>query len=363
MVLEPWLFGVGILTSIASIILCRILIVIAPKDAPDSERKSQQEAVPSSGGIAFGTISLGWIVYLFLISNGLSSLCSSTECQDDATSILRTVWPHLGLFLGVLFLGAADDIFTLPAKPKLAILTLLALSACFFGDHVPSLFLPVADSYLPIATWLGVLGSALWVFVMMNATNFMDGSNGLALGTLAIMLGAICFKFIDQTYQGHFDSIQFIASIFASLVVFAIIGFLFWNLQGKLYAGDAGSLFGGAVFASLGIYAAQDGNIWFPATLALPFLVDVFMTLLWRARAGHNLLTPHRHHAYQLLIKSGWSHIKTALLWWGLATLCATAALWAASHSKSMSAWVFIALLMGGIILWIGQRVSLKHVV
>ena len=352
-VFETWLLEVGLLTMLASLICCRALIMIAPKDAPDSERKPQTIAVPSSGGIAFGAVALSWAIYLVSVS---ASGCPSSECSSQAAGSVSMVWPHLGLFLGALILGGADDIFTLPAKPKFALLIALAFMAVSFGTYAEGIFLPHFDSYVIIASWIGIGGSALWIFVMMNATNFMDGSNGLSLGTLSIMIAAISLALYGQANEGTFDKAQFGASIFGALTVAAILGFLFWNLQGRLYAGDAGSLFGGAVFASLGIYAAQDGNIWFPATLALPILVDVFMTLLWRARRGHNLLTPHRHHAYQLLIRSGWGHIKTALLWWALGVLCAGSALWAAADSKSMSAWMFFGLLGAGCLLWYMQR-------
>lgn len=336
-----WLLGVSLLTILASLICCRVLIIIAPKDAPDGVRKPQIIAVPSSGGIAFGAVALGWVVYLAF---------------DQGFQVLSANWSQLLLLLGALCVGAADDIFTLPTKPKFAALSILALCAVLFGIHVDGVFLPHFDSYVILASWIGILGSALWIFVLMNATNFMDGSNGLAMGTLAIMISAVSFALYDQADQVAFDIALFVAAIFGALIVASILGFLFWNLQGKLYAGDAGSLFGGAVFASLGIYTAQDGNIWFPATLALPFLVDVFMTLLWRARRRHNLLTPHRHHAYQLFIHSGWGHIRTALLWWALAAICAIVALWAAADSKSMSAHMFFGLLGAGCLLWILQR-------
>lgn len=336
-----WLLGASLLTVLASIICCRILITIAPKDEPDGTRKTQSVAVPSSGGIAFGAVAFGWVVY---------------QAFEQGFQALSTIPSHLALFLGALLVGASDDIFALPAKSKFAALSVLALGAVLFGVRVDGIFLPYFDSYVILASWLGILGSALWIFVTMNATNFMDGSNGLAMGTLAIMIAALSFALYGQASQGAFNTAQLVAAIFGVLTVAAILGFLFWNLQGKLYAGDAGSLFGGAVFASLGLFAAQDGNIWFPATLALPFLVDVFMTLLWRARKGHNLLTPHRNHAYQLFIRSGWGHIKTALLWWTLAIICVVAALWAVSDSKSTSAWVFLAMLCTGCALWLWQR-------
>lgn len=360
--------GLWLLTCLASLLICAMLIKVAPKDAPDGERKTQHIAVPTSGGIAIAlAVSIAWIIFLgswgdtFQRAEGAVSFSAWRVFSQNGGALFLLMWI---LALG---LGALDDWFTLQAKLKFAALALLALFACAFGQYVDGIFLPVADSYIVLASWLGIGGSALWLFVVMNATNFMDGANGLALGTLAVMLAGMSlhthFDLTHSSAQSSQAYNQELLSVLGALTVAAIVGFLFWNLQGKLYAGDAGALFGGAVFASLGIYAAKNGNIWFPATLALPFLVDVFMTLLWRAKREHNLLTPHRHHAYQLLIKSGWSHIKTALLWWSFALVCAMAALWAISQSIAISAFVFLGMLGLGCALWIIQRMRTPEAV
>lgn len=342
------------LYSLPTLIFCRLIMAFVPKDAPDNDRKTQAYAVPSSGGIAIVFVAFCWWLTTYPFDDIIRSACmpiDAFECLPIAERYASlSLWPHLYLWLGVTLLGAIDDARALSAKLKFATLGLLTLLATSFGASIDGVFMPVADAYFVIPLWLGIGGAAIWIFVMMNATNFMDGSNGLAMGSLAIMMGGLAFRF-----PGNLELSSDIFQITLT-IIFAILGFLFWNLQGKLYAGDAGSLFGGAVFASLGIFAAKDGNIWLPATLALPFLIDVLMTLLWRASRRENLLQAHRDHAYQGLIKSGWSHIKTALLWWTFAAICAGAALWAAGDSKATSAYVFLGLLSLGCVLWLAHR-------
>jgi len=328
----------ALITGLLSLSLCWGFIKIAPKDAPDTARKTQTAPVPTSGGVAIAAaIALSLAGFVWIDGNQIQP------------AIGARFYIYLSLF--VLILGALDDAKDLPAKPKLFALLLATSLAAGFGHSVDRVFLPVADSIFLLPLWLGIAGTAFWVFIMMNASNFMDGSNGLSLGTLAILIAS--FGFVPEP----------VAPSLLAVTVMAVLGFLFWNLQGKLYAGDAGSLFGGAVFASLGVYAARDGNIWMPATLALPFLVDVFLTLAWRAMRGRNLLQAHRDHAYQGLIKSGWGHIKTALLWWTFALICSASAVWAAGDSKSMSAFVFFALLGAGCSLWIVHRWRLPETI
>jgi len=343
--------GLILVLALPSLIFCRLVMNYAPKDSPDTDRKNQPAPVPTSGGIGIflGTIPAALIIMVLVSYEDGRSLGSyATAFPEQLTQ--HIYWPYILLGAFALLIGSIDDRNPLPAKFKLGTLGAACLLAVLVQGGVEKMFLPVADATFILAPMIAIAGSALWLFVIMNVTNFMDGSNGLAMGCLTIMLTGLLF-YLNSHATGFYY-----LGVTPLIIACSILGFLFWNLQGKLYAGDAGSLFGGTVFASLGVYAARDGNIWFPATLALPFLVDVFMTLIWRARQRHNLLTPHRHHAYQLFIRSGWGHIKTALLWWSLAGICALSALWAVGDSQTTSAWMFFALLGVGCLLWFVQR-------
>ena len=95
----------------------------------------------------------------------------------------------------------------------------------------------------------------------------------------------------------------------------ANLGYLPWNLGGRLFQGDAGALFSGFLLAGLAIVAERGGlSVYFGPVVLLPFLTDVLLTLLVRARRGSSLLAAHREHLYQLwLQKTGAPH--TALAW------------------------------------------------
>ncbi|MEO1642241.1 MAG: hypothetical protein AAFR74_02815 [Pseudomonadota bacterium] len=321
------LLGLIVISAAICVALGKIFTTFGIDDAPDGNRKQQDVPVSRLGGAAILTT---------LLLTGPIALFWSAELSIASLPVL--------LFVAAMFLiGLGDDIFTLPSLPKLA----LALAAC-----VASVLLGLTPESLPTPfgkiTLFIILftGSVVWLLVFTNAANFMDGVNGLAIGSLAIMLAGLALL-------GMSDSPSALAVLWLPLFG-AIIGFLIHNLRGKLYAGDAGSLGLGALFASLGLVSGV--QVWTVATLALPFLIDVLMTLIWRAKHGRPWLKPHLDHAYQKLRLSGWSHIETAFLYWGLSTVCAVAAVIAAKADGDAPFFVFCGLCLSGIILWSVHR-------
>jgi UDP-GlcNAc:undecaprenyl-phosphate GlcNAc-1-phosphate transferase len=115
----------------------------------------------------------------------------------------------------------------------------------------------------------------------------------------------------------------------AFLLAAALVGFLIWNFpHGKIFAGDAGSLFVGFMAGALALIAIRDAQM--PVLLApllfLPLLADVILTVLWRARRKRNLLQAHRDHLYQVAIRAGSSHKRIAIVYWLAMVHCALAA-------------------------------------
>ncbi|MEL6569727.1 MAG: hypothetical protein AAFQ22_15025, partial [Pseudomonadota bacterium] len=130
--------------------------------------------------------------------------------------------------------------------------------------------------------------------------------------------------------------------------------------------------FGLLSIRALDSWAPPQIMVWFVLTLALPFLVDVGMTLGLRSFQGKNILRAHTEHAYQGLIASGWRHWQVAWLWWGFTLFCAASAYGGlylqiqvafSPNAIGPSFWVFVALALTGAVIWTGQRfVLLKRV-
>jgi len=315
-------------------------------DAPDGGRKQQAAPVPRLGGVAIAAGALlGGLISCFILffSWGIDPGDGLAQLGAALADLVRGYEPVLVLVAGAFLLGLWDDVWGANTKLKLLGLAALCIGVAAFGLVPAALSSPWGEITLPLVL---ILGSAAWLLVFTNAVNFIDGSDGLAVGALTIMLAglAVCGSTAgDWTF-----------SILWFPLFGALAGFLLHNLRGALYAGDAGALGLGALFAGLGLVSGLD--IWTIATLALPFLIDVLMTLIWRARHRRNWLEPHLDHAYQRLIASGWSPLDVAILYWGLSAVSAAAAYIAAQGGGAAPFAVFWGLCLAGIGLWIRHR-------
>lgn len=310
----------GLLSLFACICVERFLGV---KDAPDNVRKMQAAPVPTSGGLGF---ALAALVATFALHGFVG-----------AEPFGPVVWVMLAA-TSALLLGFVDDRWPTPARAKL--IALLAIGVFMVGMGVRADVmgvLPGVVLVLPLV--LGALGSLVWVIVVANAVNFMDGANGLSMGLAAIAsIGlAIC-----AGLTGSWE-----ISVFSATLAGSLVGFLVLNVPGRLFAGDAGALFVGMSLAGLGLLLVREHPhlLLVPPLLLSPFIVDVLLTLVWRARRKRPLLSPHRDHAYQIALKAGMSHGKVALvhaIWAFNAAAVAVIATLAGGYAPTLAAVLMI---------------------
>jgi UDP-N-acetylmuramyl pentapeptide phosphotransferase/UDP-N-acetylglucosamine-1-phosphate transferase len=256
-----------------------------------NDRSSHSDPTPRGGGLG---IVIGFFAGLLLIPDlspaAVSTLIGIAICGGMAAA-----------------LGLLDDVFTLNEKIKFLALAGISIALAAMAG-------PVTDLGYAVPWIIGLLGSALWVFTTANSVNFMDGSDGLMVACL--IPAALVLAVMGE------GGVQ-IASL--SLVA-ALAGFSIWNAplvhdRGKIFAGDVGSLGASVIFAGIALYwvvLSPTGSVWLVPVLIMPILADVLLTMAARARAGRRLFTPHRAHAFQLLIRMGLSHRRVAGIWGGL---------------------------------------------
>lgn len=348
-------FAIVLVPFLVSLLVCGLMIRLGPKDAPDGGRKTQAVPVPSSGGIG---IVMG-------IGAGMAVLA---QLGVPVAELLfnRPLAGIAGFMVFAALIGWLDDAKSLPATAKLLILLGASWGAVRLGLIAETLWIGGQGISLP---WLVAAGlAAAWIFVMANAVNFMDGANGVAMGTALIILCALAMMLAPSVLLAPDQKAAAMLLWFLLAAAAALGGFLFWNLRGLLFAGDAGSLSVGGLIGAASVMFAMTGPVFVPLTLCLPILIDVFMTLAWRARRGRPLMQAHRDHAYQLLLRAGWSHDQVARAWWLMTAVCAGGVLAGpfavatgaySAGGLPVDALVFAILLAAGVAMWTYQRLTL----
>ena len=292
-----------LVTVLMTVVVTVTLSKIGPVDQP-RERGLSAWSTATAGGLAMiAAVVTGMMVFV------VSELPS----------------PGLGLAPWVLagacvvgLLGAVDDVLDVPALPKLIIQIIVALAFAVFVSRVE--VLPLAPGLeVNLGPIVGAIGTALWLIVMINAYNFMDGSDGLAVGVQSIGLFTLALVNPDRPILAFI----LLAASIANLV------FLPYNHPGKrIFQGDCGALFSSFLIAGSSVLLATGPNpratLYLGAFVATPFLVDVLLTLLRRARARKRLFDAHCEHLYQRWIQAG-DRSPGAVAWriWLLTAACA----------------------------------------
>jgi UDP-N-acetylmuramyl pentapeptide phosphotransferase/UDP-N-acetylglucosamine-1-phosphate transferase len=323
----------GIAVAIAALVsalACMVLVRRGPLDHPDLARKAHSSPTPTSGGlgIAAGFFAGGLLLIAFpvweaeLIAQGIPLLAA------------------LVLFaFAYLLMGFIDDATPISPRLKFLLFTLAALAAAWRIGVVT--LLPLGEgNVLQLPLLIGLAGSALWIFTLINSVNFMDGSNGLAMGSVAIglsVLGAIAVRLGAPTGAG-----------ICFCTAGALLGFLVWNFpNGRLFAGDAGALFVGAIAALTSLYIIRRTQLspFVPPIVFFPLLADALLTLFWRARRWRSLLDAHSEHLYQIAHRANWSHARVASVYWLAMAVCGGLGFAVALAPRTPAAWIALAVL------------------
>ncbi|EFR31455.1 MraY family glycosyltransferase [Eremococcus coleocola] len=212
----------------------------------------------------------------------------------------------LALFLAstlVLITGILDDLYNLKPWLKSAGV-LLAANIIYFWANVSfstTLLPTVSDSLFQIITYLLTM---VWIFLMTNAINLIDGLDGLASSVTLISL----ITLIVTTY---FFSISISLSILVMLLILsgAILGFIPFNWQpAKIYLGDTGALFIGFMYASLSVTNLKNASFYSLAVPVLIYLVplfDAFFAVLRRFMTGKSIVVADHDHVHHRLLRLG----------------------------------------------------------
>lgn len=329
---------IALAAVLASLLVTGLALRAGVIDDPN-DRSSHKKPTPRAGGLGV-TAGLG--------AGALVAAFTAVPAGGLGGLLLVTA-----LFAA---LGLADDLVTPPTKAKFAAFVALCLALAWIAGPVTRL--PVTlELGLDLPVWLGLLGSALFVFVIVNAANFMDGSDGMLA---AVMIPAGAALSVAGLVSGTGAT-----SVIGLALAAALTGFFLFNRPpAKIFAGDVGSLSAGAAYAGASLAMAGQGfsgSLWLGPLFMLVFLADVLLTLLRRAHQSRFSMEAHREHAYQRLIAAGWSHGQVAGVYGGLTAVIAVTGLAAAQGPDGavpavFAVWVIVLCVLYAAVSRIGRQ-------
>ena len=139
----------------------------------------------------------------------------------------------------------------------------------------------------------------------------------------------------------------------------ALLGFLLWNWSpAKVFMGDVGSTFLGAVFSALVLQSPTWSEALALLLVATPLMGDAFLCVLRRPMDGQRVFQPHRLHLFQRLHQAGWPHARVSSLY-----IAATAVLAVALLCGGLPWVIILAALELFLGIWLDQRVAVPFVV
>ena len=216
----------------------------------------------------------------------------------------ESIW---GMLAGALLMavgGLVDDRIGLSPVLKLLVQGIAAGALIAFGVRVQVTRLEAVDLALTV----------LWVVGMVNAFNFVDSMDGLALG-----LGGIAAAFFTLV---TIDSSQPMLAVLSAALLGSAIGVFLYNASpAKMFLGDSGAQLLGFLLAAIGLAyiparaGLPQGVSWFTPILVLGVpIFDISLAVfsrLWRRqpvyRAGYD-------HTYHRLLDLGLDSTRAVLL-------------------------------------------------
>lgn len=307
-------------------------------DRPDLVRKLHKEPIAYLGGVG---IFLGWLAGL--VVSQMVYIHAVTPDRPDVRDVSVNFSIVLGGFIIVL-LGLFDDIRSIKPSMKIAgqVLAALVMLAMGIGDDSMKPILgSVAErltllvygagsaEQVMIPEYVENLFSAGLVVALVvfccNATNLMDGLDGLCGGVTGIIALGYVFLAVHLARTGtgspNDDALRIVLAL---ALLGGVLGFIPYNFNpASIFMGDTGSMFIGFSIATLIAMMAEESSKWLLAAMvmfALPIL-DTSLAFVRRYVNGRPLFSADKHHVHHQVLARGLTVRQTVLFLYGAAVI------------------------------------------
>jgi UDP-GlcNAc:undecaprenyl-phosphate/decaprenyl-phosphate GlcNAc-1-phosphate transferase len=279
-------FPLALLISLlASVALCAVVRRGAPAVGavvPPRPDRWHSEPTATMGGIA---IAIATVL-------GFAAIVPHVSVGVDSAEWLPIPLAGIAMFV----VGVLDDRLQLSPLAKL-------VSSLIIGAFLVFSLARSPDNALPLTH---TLVATVWFAGVCHAFNLLDNMDGLAAGVAVVAAGFLAW--LLEPALGNAIVVLLIA------LCGALLGFLYWNRPpARLFMGDCGSLFIGAVIAGASLVPVLQERTAFPwtsllvvAILVVP-LFDTGFVLVLRRLAGRSATRGGTDHVSHRLVSLGFS--------------------------------------------------------
>jgi UDP-GlcNAc:undecaprenyl-phosphate GlcNAc-1-phosphate transferase len=270
----------------------------------------------------------------------------------SASALATTIIALLPSASLIFVLGLVDDIYGVGPYAKLSVEVLAAVLLFHAGYRI--LDIPLLFGNREFGQTIGLIATVVWVILIMNAFNLIDGVDGLATGSA---LFSTVVVFIVSVLNGRSVEV-----LLTAVMSGALLGFLPFNFNpATIFLGDSGSLFVGFMLAALAL-GGQKSPTMIAVTIpvvsfGLPIL-ETFVSVMRRFMNGKPLFGADREHFHHKLLKRGMSQRQVVLVLYAASGLFALLSLMMLRGGSS----VIVVLIVLGAAVWVAlQRLGYQE--
>ena len=261
-------------------------------DVPDGKRKMHHSPIPYFGGLS--------ILAGFCITVLPFSVLLTKNLPSEINVIL------IG-GMSICLVGLLDDIYDIRPICKLGAQIAVACFTVYFGGVIEY------TTVFGFSFRLGILAypiTVLWILLIVNAVNLIDGLDGLASGVCAMEAFALL---VTSLIMGNP-----VCAVASAGICGATLGFLPHNVcRATIFMGDAGSMLIGYIMACISVFGLFKSQALFsivvPALIfALPVMDTVF-AFCRRIAKGKNPFRADKQHLHHKLLYNGFTPNQSVL--------------------------------------------------
>jgi len=304
-------------------------------DARNSERHIHHRGISRFGGAA--------LVISFMVALLFNKM------------LVITV-PLIGIFIAsgaILIFGIIDDIRQVSWKIQLFFQVVVVLFIYLMGVRLQYMTNPLGGIFLFNDYFGYVIGLAIaliWIVLLMNSMNWIDGVDGVSPGITFIGGAAIFILSLRPEVN------QPPISIITAALLGGAAALIFFNFYpAKILAGTSGSMFMGFILAILAIFAGAKIATTL-LVMAVP-IIDAFWVISERIRSRSSIFSADKRHLHYRLMELGWSQKKICFFYYLITVFIAIIALNTGAIGKTI-VFVFFAFVMVGLLVIISKKVN-----